>query len=628
MISGQYKYDESGSDLMPNEVYKNQSDYAKALLYGAGQQPVKHWLQGVSNMVAALMGGRGLYNAGQGLTRSDLTSANTAAGALDPNSGAPPENPTEAASVGAAEPNTPVNAASASALPPPAAQTEPVGISADPMQVAQVLSPQAAAKPASKSLPPPAFPRPGSQPIIDPALLPRRGEVSRAAMARMIADKRIDPAVRQAIMEKFLSQGMPGQTTINTPYGPAPLIYDRRNPANQRLDAPFVRDKIKGPGGTEVTDEPVQAIPDGKGGWIKVRPFGAATPPSGGGSTPDTGPPELTPPPAPKPPIQNALPAGGEGPGGLAEAASATEPFINPRAPTDAVTPPAPAPEPEVAPPIQTAQAGGPTIDPEVAAKMKWLEDQDVNYNNRKELGKKQIDEYVKTTDSIQKAAQSANAEVPNLELLKKIAANPRFPSGTFSGTRIEFDRLLHTLGLSKGEIASLGDSFEKLRSGAVLKNMKTALEGLGQVRLAEIDLLNRAMASKTNTPAANKVILDLAIKTAQEADMVSRITEGYDKGYRIGKDGQWMKGPDGKPARVGGTPTNTELRANINNWARNNPMMTPEQQQIMLDSIAASEAAQPEIATGKKGKSFFALPPPPPSKDQLIEDIKRLRGG
>lgn len=44
---------------------KAQRDYANALLYGKGQQPVNHWTQGVSNMVSALMGGTMDYNAAQ-----------------------------------------------------------------------------------------------------------------------------------------------------------------------------------------------------------------------------------------------------------------------------------------------------------------------------------------------------------------------------------------------------------------------------------------------------------------------------------------------------------------------------------------------------------------------------------
>lgn len=39
--------------------------YSKYLLAGGGQQPVKHWTQGLSNMVSALVGGYGMYNAGQ-----------------------------------------------------------------------------------------------------------------------------------------------------------------------------------------------------------------------------------------------------------------------------------------------------------------------------------------------------------------------------------------------------------------------------------------------------------------------------------------------------------------------------------------------------------------------------------
>ena len=49
-----------GGYTTPDQI-KAQQDYAKALMTGSGQQPVHHWTQGVSNMVAALAG-RNLYD--------------------------------------------------------------------------------------------------------------------------------------------------------------------------------------------------------------------------------------------------------------------------------------------------------------------------------------------------------------------------------------------------------------------------------------------------------------------------------------------------------------------------------------------------------------------------------------
>src|ERR1700740_2213170 len=47
------------------EQVKSTYEYAKALMQGNLQQPVKHWTQGVSNIVSALVGGGLDYRAGQ-----------------------------------------------------------------------------------------------------------------------------------------------------------------------------------------------------------------------------------------------------------------------------------------------------------------------------------------------------------------------------------------------------------------------------------------------------------------------------------------------------------------------------------------------------------------------------------
>src|SRR5262249_50876185 len=71
LMSGNYNYDPDESYINPDQA-KQQNDYAKAMLYGTGQQPVKHWTQGVSNMVNALMGGRALYGVGERQRQFDL----------------------------------------------------------------------------------------------------------------------------------------------------------------------------------------------------------------------------------------------------------------------------------------------------------------------------------------------------------------------------------------------------------------------------------------------------------------------------------------------------------------------------------------------------------------------------
>ncbi len=74
MISGTFNYnallggpgeDQNDPNYTTPTQQKARMDYARALLYGAGQQPVKHWAQGLSNMVAAGFGGHQMHRLGQ-----------------------------------------------------------------------------------------------------------------------------------------------------------------------------------------------------------------------------------------------------------------------------------------------------------------------------------------------------------------------------------------------------------------------------------------------------------------------------------------------------------------------------------------------------------------------------------
>jgi hypothetical protein len=74
----------------PSQIRSTQ-DYAKALLYGSGQQPVHHWTQGLSNMVSALVGGNLDYRTGQRERASELSDADAKTSGLR-GTGAFPDN--------------------------------------------------------------------------------------------------------------------------------------------------------------------------------------------------------------------------------------------------------------------------------------------------------------------------------------------------------------------------------------------------------------------------------------------------------------------------------------------------------------------------------------------------------
>ena len=644
-ITAGYKYNPE-EDYTSPEQYKAQEEYAKALLYGSRQQPVKHWMQGVSNVVASLMGGKQMHDAGAGLTASRRSDADALAGATDsaaPVADAPVDVPTDAVAAegGLAAPSAPAQ------------------------QMAQALSKGRPKAPVAG--PAPAYPAPGGETYIDPAFIPGRPMPTPQQMRVILSSPNVDPVMKQQLLQMWMQRNQPHQV----PMGPGTVTIDPRNLRNQRFDSPIVKDEIGGGGTLGKVPSYHKWVPDRASpfGYKQIYPEGVAPPTVD--LPPDQGPPDVKVPPhevasEAVPPTEAAVPPEGIAappiaPEGVApEAAPAGEGEQAPLSQEDftslhtmlqslGVGTPGEGEVPAEEAPLETLpdEGGPPTeaapgwMSPDAAQKLEWLKQQDVDLTARKEFAKKDAELLGKTLDDINKSAKVSLTLQSELQWMKKLIADPRFRHGSLSDIRVGVDRLLYTLGLDD-QGSTINDAFEKVRASAVLDNMKAKLAGLGQVRLAEIALLNQAMASPANTAAANLAIAELAIRSAQHNDMIAKVAAGYQQGYRIGQDGNWVMGANGKPARYNTAPSNSELEANINNWLRANPLMSPQELDqyktiFETDKLTGKRQAGAEAPNAdKKNKGFFptpkagspltAQPPAPESRDSLIKQIEQLQ--
>lgn len=131
----------------------------------------------------------------------------------------------------------------------------------------------------------------------------------------------------------------------------------------------------------------------------------------------------------------------------------------------------------------------------------------------------------------------------------------------------------------------SATEAMEKNVASEVLADMKTQLEKMGQVRIAEIDLLKTAMANPNITPRANLAILNTLEDYANMSRKVAEITEHYQNGERWDAKGHPILDKDGNPA-IQKSGTANELRDTIAGFVQRSPLYTTLKSKEYLNTI------------------------------------------
>jgi len=236
--------------------------------------------------------------------------------------------------------------------------------------------------------------------------------------------------------------------------------------------------------------------------------------------------------------------------------------------PTPATSPLSPA-----SPQIQTAQAGGlPSgISPQDAAEYNWVQRQEINKTLTEEEGKEDIknfNEAVKTTQAQTRAALNLK---PQLDEMTALINDPRLRQGPGSEVMNMVDWLASALG-NKGATEQYGkmQAFNKTVAGSILSEMRSKLEKLGQVRVAELELLQKAAPHQYNTVAANRLILDMAKRYQAQLVEIGRLTDAYKMGARF--DNNW------KQTNTGERGTAAGLDALVNRYIKDHPLYSDEE--------------------------------------------------
>ena len=189
---------------------------------------------------------------------------------------------------------------------------------------------------------------------------------------------------------------------------------------------------------------------------------------------------------------------------------------------------------------------------------------------------------------------------------------DPDFYSGTGDNLVLNWKKLQGSLaqlfpdaGFNKYS-GTPNQVFTKGISEAILQNMQNALGGLGQVRIAEIDLLKQAMASPNNTIEANRVLLNMAIRTQERLQKFAAMAHDYATGSEVinpfnNNEVLMPATPDGKYRAGGGIDSGYNRM--LQKLVTDNPPFTPEEISGYKDVWAkdkASTSSKPSAPTNK----------------------------
>lgn len=388
---------------------------------------------------------------------------------------------------------------------------------------------------------------------INPSLIQQRPQYNEGQMRGILADPTISEQTKMQLLQQYQTQNQP----IDIPYPGGTVRVNPNNPSQQQ----FIPEGHWGKSEIGDIKHDNFLIPNGHGG-VEQAPINTPAAPIGPRS--DAGPVTGTPAAAPQggPPLgaapvqasaQNAPaapPAPPQAPiqvASLDPTAGVAAAAGNPPAQTPAPTPVAAqgAPAVPATPLTKMVQAAPP---PGVSQQDWDAYTQKKSYDNQTALDQdrakakievdkgaqdKAVEFAAKKYDTLSTQAQSARKMAPNLDLALALTNDARFHSGILAGPQDLVARLKAGL-LGDQNANAPNEVFDKLMAGTVLDTMKTALGGLGQVRLAEIGLLTKANANRSNTAASNRAVLEVSRRAVQSIDHLDSMGQQYASGDEV----------------------------------------------------------------------------------------------
>jgi hypothetical protein len=131
-----------------------------------------------------------------------------------------------------------------------------------------------------------------------------------------------------------------------------------------------------------------------------------------------------------------------------------------------------------------------------------------------------------KKYEGLVEAGTKAQMEIPQLDLLKEQMNDPNFFSGAGEKYNLLYKRLKSAVGIDP-EAAVPQEYLRKATAANVLSSLG-ALKGLGQIRVAEINMAREAAASPDNSIPANKLLVEISKRTHERNAQIAEMAQDY----------------------------------------------------------------------------------------------------
>lgn len=209
------------------------------------------------------------------------------------------------------------------------------------------------------------------------------------------------------------------------------------------------------------------------------------------------------------------------------------------------------------------------------------LQQMDLDQDRRKKFIEHDQKQFADTYDSITKSGLDSMSLIPSFDLAGK--ALQRAYTGIGQDYVQDWNRLKAALGGDPKAAAAL-EIFDKSINESLTNMMRAKLQGLGQVRNKEIEIMQKASAGKYNTRQANEIVLDVAKREAQQMGGLSDVAMRYNQGQRY-VNGKWYQTNE--------TPTGNGLQEVLQKYVIAHPTMddaTIDKYMAVLDADSKAE--------------------------------------
>jgi hypothetical protein len=119
-----------------------------------------------------------------------------------------------------------------------------------------------------------------------------------------------------------------------------------------------------------------------------------------------------------------------------------------------------------------------------------------------------------------------AQQEIPQLQMLQTQMDDPNFFSGSGEKYNLLYKRLKSAVGINP-DAAVPQEMLRKVTAANVLGSLG-ALKGMGQIRVAEIKMAQTASAAPDNSVPANKLLVEMALRTHQRNADIAEMAQNY----------------------------------------------------------------------------------------------------